>query len=61
MGKLQAGVFMLRPCLDTARHMLRLLAQDPRLHFQHDHAEQDFLDWYFKFSRCGLPSCHMPC
>ena len=62
MGKLQAGVFMLRPCAEVTRHMLQLLAQDPRLHFKQDHAEQDFLDWYFKVSRQVLhwPWPHYP-
>ena len=67
MGKLQAGVFMLRPCAQTTGHMLQLLAQDSRLRFKHDHAEQDFLDWYFKYSRrvlhwpwLCLPRC-TPC
>ena len=63
MGKLQAGVFMLRPCAETTRHMLQLLEHDPRLHFKQDHAEQDFLDWYFKVSRRVLhrPWPHIPC
>ena len=63
MGKMQAGIFMLRPCPATAAHMLQLLAADPRLHFAHDHAEQDFLDWYFKTDRhvCLLVSSACTC
>lgn len=45
LGKIQGGVFMLRPCLTMARHMMALATSHAELQFRYAHAEQDFLDW----------------
>eukprot|EP01026_Neomeris_dumetosa_P070438 TRINITY_DN7037_c0_g1_i2.p4 TRINITY_DN7037_c0_g1~~TRINITY_DN7037_c0_g1_i2.p4 ORF type:complete len:126 (+),score=10.02 TRINITY_DN7037_c0_g1_i2:36-413(+) len=55
LGKVQGGTIFLRPCPSIAYHMIDLLNDDSILQFQGGHAEQDFLDWYFKYSRWSLP------
>ncbi|KAK9813758.1 hypothetical protein WJX73_007760 [Symbiochloris irregularis] len=59
-GKLQAGVFMLRPCKAVARHMETLVLSDTRLQFRYGHAEQDFLDWYFNMMTGLVPVMMAP-
>lgn len=54
-GKIQAGFIFLRPCKAVARHMLKLVTNDALLQFQYTNAEQDFFDWYFKYTRYSIP------
>lgn len=54
-GKIQAGFIFLRPCKAVAQHMLKLVTNDPLLQFQYTNAEQDFFDWYFKYTRYTIP------
>jgi alpha-N-acetylglucosamine transferase len=55
LGKIQAGVIMLRPCAAVARHMRQLAEQDRILQFPYSNAEQDFFDWYFKYTAYTMP------
>lgn len=55
LGKIQAGFIFLRPCKGVAQHMLQLAKDDTLLQFQYANAEQDFFDWYFKYTRYTLP------
>ena len=55
LGKIQAGFIFLRPCKAVAKHMLQLAEGDALLQFQYANAEQDFFDWYFKYTRYTLP------
>ena len=54
-GKIQAGFIFLRPCKAVAQHMLKLVTNDALLQFQYTNAEQDFFDWYFKYTRYSIP------
>ena len=55
LGRQQGGVVLLRPCRAVASHMMHLAGSNKTLQFAHHHAEQSFLDWYFRFSRWTLP------
>ena len=55
LGRQQGGVVLLRPCPNVAKHMMHLVATNTTLQFSHQHAEQSFLDWYFRFERWTLP------
>lgn len=55
LGRQQGGVVLLRPCRAVAAHMMHLAATNTTLQFARHHAEQSFLDWYFRFSRWTLP------
>lgn len=55
LGRMQGGVVLLRPCKRIATHMMTLLNHNMKLRFQQSHAEQSFLDWYFKYDRWALP------
>lgn len=52
---INGGVLLLRPCPATAKHMLDLLNQYPKLRFTHGTAEQEFLAWYFRYTGMMLP------
>ncbi len=55
LGRQQGGVVLLRPCKDVASHMMDLVKRNTTLQFAQAHAEQSFLDWYFRFERWTLP------
>ena len=55
LGSAQGGVVLLRPCRAVAEHMVALAMGDERLQFRWGHAEQDFFNWYFRYSRLTLP------
>jgi len=55
LGRQQGGVVLLRPCRAVANHMMHLVRTNETLQFTHHHAEQSFLDWYFRFERWTLP------
>ena len=55
MGAAQGGVLFVRPCAAVMRHMIELAASDPLLQFRECSAEQDFIDYYFKYQRYVLP------
>ena len=55
LGRQQGGVVLLRPCPAVANHMMHLVSTNKTLQFAHQHAEQTFLDWYFRFERWTLP------
>ena len=55
LGSQQGGVVLLRPCRDVATHMMNLVKKNITLQFAQGHAEQSFLDWYFRFDRWALP------
>lgn len=55
LGRQQGGVVLLRPCPAVAKHMMHLVTTNSTLQFSHQHAEQSFLDWYFRFERWTLP------
>lgn len=55
LGSAQGGVVLLRPCRAVAEHMVALATGDERLQFWWGHAEQDFFNWYFRYSRLTLP------
>lgn len=55
MGRMQGGMFALRPDALTLQHMVALLDQCPPLRFGRMTAEQDFLDWFFRYERISLP------
>lgn len=55
LGRQQGGVVLLRPCPAVAKHMMHLVSTNTTLQFAHHHAEQSFLDWYFRFERWTLP------
>lgn len=52
---LNGGVLLLRPCPAVAAHMAGILESHPKLRFTHRAAEQDFLDWYFRYTGTVLP------
>ena len=53
LGSAQGGVQLLRPCAAVGVHMMKLISDDYMLKFPFHDAEQHFLDWYFKFTRCA--------
>ena len=55
LGRQQGGVVLLRPCKPVADHMMNLVKTNETLQFATSHAEQSFLDWYFRFDRWSLP------
>eukprot|EP00891_Asterochloris_glomerata_P007498 jgi/Astpho2/7498/Aster-x0323 len=55
MGSIQAGVIMLRPCTQLAQHMQDVVAGNKLLQSPYSNAEQDFLNWYFKYTAWLLP------
>ena len=55
LGSLNGGVLFVRPCMALAKHMQQLATSDPKLQFRDGMGEQDYLDWYFKFTRWILP------
>jgi len=55
MGRQQGGVVLLRPCKQVAQHMMDLVSSNKTLQFAEHHAEQSFLDWYFRYERWTLP------
>ena len=55
LGSQQGGVVFLRPCKNVAKHMISLVKKNTTLQFSQGHAEQSFLDWYFRFDRWTLP------
>jgi hypothetical protein len=55
LGRQQGGVVFLRPCKAVATHMMHLVSTNTTLQFTQNHAEQSFLDWYFRFERWTLP------
>jgi lipopolysaccharide biosynthesis glycosyltransferase len=55
LGSVQSGVLLVRPCPAVAKHMLDLVAMNASLRFECSHAEQNFLDWYFRYERMILP------
>lgn len=55
LGRQQGGVVLLRPCKAVAQHMMQLVSSNSTLQFSHSHAEQSFLDWYFRYDRWNLP------
>lgn len=55
LGRQQGGVVLLRPCPAVARHMMHIVSTNKTLQFAQYHAEQSFLDWYFRFERWTLP------
>ncbi|KAK9787607.1 hypothetical protein WJX73_006503 [Symbiochloris irregularis] len=55
MGSLQSGFILIRPCLATARHMIRLATSNKLLQFAYTTAEQEFLAWYFRKTAYALP------
>jgi alpha-N-acetylglucosamine transferase len=52
---INGGMLLLRPCKAVMRHMLALLALQPKLRFSHGAAEQDFFHWYYKYTGLRLP------
>merc|ERR1711871_367554 len=55
LGRQQGGVVLLRPCKPVAKHMMHLVSTNTTLQFAPYHAEQSFLDWYFRYDRWTLP------
>ena len=55
LGRQQGGVVLLRPCKAVAKHMMHLVRTNMTLQFAPYHAEQSFLDWYFRYDRWTLP------
>ena len=56
LGRMQGGVVFLRPCKAVAKHMMHLISTNETLQFSSGHAEQSFVDWYFRFDRWLLPA-----
>jgi glycogenin glucosyltransferase len=54
-GYCLSGLLVVRPCRETFEHMLSLASQNVDLQFRQGWAEQDFLDWYFRYRRLMLP------
>ena len=48
-GTLQGGVLLIQPCRSIFLHMRALLEHTDISAFTKDHAEQTFLDWYWRF------------
>eukprot|EP00536_Pseudo-nitzschia_multiseries_P000877 jgi/Psemu1/321816/estExt_fgenesh1_pg.C_110022 len=48
-GKIQAGVLLIQPCKQVFLQMRAILENNDITAFTSDHAEQSFLDWYYKF------------
>ncbi|PSC67076.1 glycosyltransferase family 8 [Micractinium conductrix] len=52
---INTGLLLVRPCPAMLDHMLSLLDSHPKLRFTYATAEQDFLNWYFRFTGMMLP------
>ena len=55
LGRMQAGVILLRPCYNITNHMIDLLNKHIILRYTTLSAEQDFFHWYFRYERLDLP------
>lgn len=55
LSGINGGVLLLRPCPEVQQHMVSLLDNHPKLRFSHGAAEQDFLNWYFRYTGMMLP------
>lgn len=55
LESINGGVLFVRPCPAVMEHMLALLGKRPKLRFTHAAAEQDFLNWYFRYTAHTLP------
>ena len=52
----QGGLVMMRPCKKTYEAMLQIIAESPQYQFVGSYAEQDFLNWYFRYTAVDLPT-----
>ncbi|PSC73361.1 glycosyltransferase family 8 [Micractinium conductrix] len=52
---LNSGLLLVRPCAAMLEHMLQLLRAHAKLRFTYAAAEQEFLNWYFRFTGMMLP------
>jgi len=55
---LQGGVHFIRPCQAIFAQMRAMLESNKKLQFSADHAEQSFLNWYFKYDGAILPASY---